>query len=271
VDGCPIHYMRWGALGGPGIVFVHGGAASAHWWSFIAPLFPDHSVAALDLSGHGDSGRREAYPRETWAREVLAVADDAGFAGPPIVVGHSMGGFVTIVVAAQYGERIAGAVVLDSPVRMPSAEEREGLAGKAFRNPKVYPSVEAALERYRTVPDQPSSLPYVMDHVARTSIRPVEGGYSWKFDPVIFQRVTPRATADELPRVACRLAFFRAENGLVTPDAAQQIYELLGRVSPVVEIPEAYHHIMLDQPLLLVTGLRTLLADWQHSLPYSRR
>jgi hypothetical protein len=48
------------------------------------------------------------------------------------------------------------------------------------------------------------------------------------------------------------------------------MYELLGRVAPVIEIPEAYHHIMLDQPLLLVAGLRTLLADWEHSVPHRR-
>jgi pimeloyl-ACP methyl ester carboxylesterase len=62
------------------------------------------------------------------------------------------------------------------------------------------------------------------------------------------------------------VALFRAENGLVTPDIGEEMYELLGRVAPVIEIPEAYHHIMLDQPLLLLTGLRTLLADWDHSV-----
>ena len=69
------------------------------------------------------------------------------------------------------------------------------------------------------------------------------------------------ATADELPRVKTRVALFRAEHGLVTADIGREMYELLGRVAPVIEIPEAYHHIMLDQPLSLVTGLRTLLAD----------
>ncbi|MBT5905971.1 MAG: alpha/beta hydrolase, partial [Acidimicrobiaceae bacterium] len=48
------------------------------------------------------------------------------------------------------------------------------------------------------------------------------------------------------------------------------MYEQLGRVTPVVEIPLAGHHVMLDQPLLLVTALRTLLADWEHSVPFER-
>ena len=48
------------------------------------------------------------------------------------------------------------------------------------------------------------------------------------------------------------------------------MYENLGRVTPIIEIPEAGHHAMLDQPLLLLTALRTLLADWDHSDPHHR-
>jgi hypothetical protein len=48
------------------------------------------------------------------------------------------------------------------------------------------------------------------------------------------------------------------------------MYELLNRNAPVIEVPAAHHHLMLDQPLALVTGLRTLLADWEHSIPASR-
>jgi hypothetical protein len=42
-------------------------------------------------------------------------------------------------------------------------------------------------------------------------------------------------------------------------------------VAPVIEIPLAGHHAMLDQPLPLITGLRTLFADWQHSAPRLRQ
>ena len=46
------------------------------------------------------------------------------------------------------------------------------------------------------------------------------------------------------------------------------MYEALGRVAPVIELPEAGHHAMLDQPLVLLTALRTLFADWEHSDPH---
>jgi pimeloyl-ACP methyl ester carboxylesterase len=71
--------------------------------------------------------------------------------------------------------------------------------------------------------------------------------------------------------VTARVAIFRGERGLVTPEIGAQMYELLGRVAPVIEIPLAGHHLMLDQPLPLIAGLRTLLADWQHSAPRRRQ
>ena len=66
------------------------------------------------------------------------------------------------------------------------------------------------------------------------------------------------------------MALLRAEFGLVTPEIGRIMYDALGRVAPVVEIPEAGHHLMLDQPLLLLVALRALLADWEHSVPVRR-
>ena len=270
VDGIDISYLAWGRVGAPGLLFVHGGAAHAHWWSFLVPLLADsYRIAALDLSGHGDSGRRPEYPLATWAAEIMAVADDLGAEGRPVVVGHSMGGFVAIGTGAMYAEDLAGIVVLDSPVTAPDPEIDAARGGRVFGSLKVYPDREAALARFRTVPEQASYLPYVIDHVARHSVREVEGGWTWKYDPNIFIPTRTEARA-LLERVRCRVALLRAEHGLVTPEIGQYMYDCLGRVAPVVEIPEAGHHLMLDQPLLLLTALRTLLADWEHSSPLTR-
>ncbi|HRE02625.1 MAG TPA: alpha/beta hydrolase, partial [Ilumatobacteraceae bacterium] len=117
VGGVPINALTWGQSGKRGLVFVHGGNAQADWWAHIAPWFADEfRVVALDLSGHGDSGWREQYGLEQWTDEVLAVADAGGIDGPPVVVGHSMGGMVSIVAAARHAERIGGVIVIDSPV-----------------------------------------------------------------------------------------------------------------------------------------------------------
>ena len=74
-----------------------------------------------------------------------------------------------------------------------------------------------------------------------------------------------------LVQVRCRFALLRAEHGLITPDIREEMYEALGRVAPVVELPQSGHHPMLDQPLVLLTALRALLADWDHSEPHRKR
>lgn len=269
VEDCPVRYLQWGDPGNPGLVLVHGGAAHAHWWSFLAPLLVQHySVVAVDLSGHGESGRRSAYPRRKWAEEVMAVSRSAGFPAPPILVGHSMGGLVSIVAAALHGDELAGAIIVDAPVRRPDPESQEGQRGRAFRNPKTYPDLPTAKQHFRLVPPQPCENDYILDFIAEKSLRRVEAGYTWKFDPQVFVLARPEAMHEHLANVRCRVALFRGEHSyVVPPETGEYMYQLLRRNAPVVEIPAAHHHLILDQPLAFIAALRALLADWEHSLP----
>jgi pimeloyl-ACP methyl ester carboxylesterase len=271
VDNTRIRYLSWGDRSKPGLVFVHGGAAHAHWWSFVAPMFAhDWHAVALDLSGHGDSGRRELYTQRQWADEVMAVSRDARFPGPPVVVGHSLGGMVTIQTADTYGDELAGAVIVDAPVRRPSPEAEEGRSGRAFKHPGVYDSKEEAMQHFRLVPPQPCENTFIVEWIAEHSIHQTAAGWTWKFDPQLFLG-TLVPLRDQLASVRCRVALFTGELSVVVPqDTAQYMYELMGRVAPVVEIPEAHHHLTLDQPLAFVAALRTLLADWNHSVGFSR-
>jgi hypothetical protein len=69
----------------------------------------------------------------------------------------------------------------------------------------------------------------------------------------------------------CVVALFRSGVGQFSRDIGNYMYELLGRVAPIVEVPLAWHHVMLDQPIALVTGIRAMLADWEHSTPRRAR
>jgi pimeloyl-ACP methyl ester carboxylesterase len=272
VAGATIHHLVWGEPGRRGLVFVHGGGAHAHWWTHVAATFAaEYRVAAIDLSGHGDSDHRSTYDIEQWTAEVMAVAEAAGMAERPVVVGHSMGGFVTIATAALHSDRLTGVVVCDSPVTEPDPEVESYRLKEAFGAPRTYPTVDEAVARFRTVPPQDHYLPYVMDHVARRSLRAVEGGWQWKFDRHVFAQFGGGMRGIARPylsQVRCRFALLRSEHGLVTEDIGAAMYDALGRVAPVIELPEAGHHAMLDEPLVLLTALRTLLADWDHSEPH---
>lgn len=277
VDGRGIRWRSWGRPGAPGIVLVHGGAAHARWWDHLGPLLAAggrHHVLAVDLSGHGDSDWRDVYGLLTWAEEVLAAAEDADMAPCPVVVGHSMGGFVAIAAAARHGERLAGAILVDVPVRRPDPESQEARGGRMFRQPKTYPDVDTAVEHFHLVPPQPPPAAYVLDHVARHSLRRVgDAGWTWKFDPAVFVHrddPEPHDFGELLARVRCRVSVLHGElSDIVDDDVNDYMDERLGRNAPFVEIPQAHHHLILDQPLAFVTAVRALLADWEHSVPRS--
>ncbi|NEK56321.1 alpha/beta hydrolase [Geodermatophilus sabuli] len=257
VGGVPVHYRVWGPPGRPGLVLVHGGAAHSGWWDHVAPLLDTHTVVALDLSGHGDSGRRPSYGTAVWAREVLAVAA-AEQLRRPVVLGHSMGGWVALTLGVEHAGDVAGVAVIDSPLDRQPPEERE--LRDEPRVHRVHPTVEAAVARFRTLPPQEVYLPAVREHVARGSLRAVEGGWTWKFDPAFSGDRPPVRRL--LPRLGAPAALFRCEQGLVSREMAAEMAALVPGGLPVVDLPEAGHHPMLDQPLALVTAVRTLLAVW---------
>lgn len=260
-DGVPLHYRAWGGRGQRVVVLVHGGSAHGGWWEHVAPyLATGHRVLAPDLSGHGESGRRERYGFDVWSEEVLAVirAESGGVDEPPLVVGHSMGGWVTMMLAAEHPDLPGGIVVVDVPMRTRSPEERAAQARNTRTSLPVYDSLEEALGHFRLMPEQDCALPYVMDHVGRASVREVEGGWTWMFDPLVFRRA--REVQPDLRAVTCPTTLLASEKGLLSLEMAGRGAALLGGPVVVAQLPNAGHHAMMDEPLSLVTALRLALA-----------
>ncbi len=270
VDGCRIHYLAWydAAAGGdarPGLLFVHGGGAHANWWRFIAPFFAEtHRVAAIDLAGMGDSGPRAAYGADGWAREIGAVLGHGKLGPLPVIVGHSFGGFMTMRYGAEHGETLSGAVIVDSPVQDPDDEPLPQPDPPKRSGPRVYPDHGTALRRFRLMPEQPCENDYITDFIARTSIREVGGGWTWKFDfNVMGSRRFGQPYDAELKALKCRAALiYGSMSAIVSKRTVAYMSSIMGPKAPVVEIPEAYHHVMLDQPLAFVAALRAVLDGW---------
>jgi len=262
VDDISINYRAWGARGGRGVVLVHGGMAHAHWWDHIAPQLTDgRRVLALDLSGHGDSGRRESYSLRTWVQEVLAVARLREHAGPPVLVGHSMGGIVSFMAAALHGDELAGVIMLDSPIHnLNLVEVLSAHGARTHSEQPAYPTAAEAVARFRVVPPQTATEPYVIDRIARHSIRQAPDGWRWKFDRLRLESEARVATEDLVP--GCGVAFLRSENGVISRELLTRMRRQFGPEALVAELPAAGHHPMIDQPLALVAGLRTVLAAW---------
>lgn len=268
VDGCRIHLRTWGQADHPPLVFVHGGGTHSGWWDHIAPFFArTHRVIAPDLSGHGASGTRTAYNVSTWAREVLAAAAAAGPSGWPTVVGHGMGGWIASTAAQHAGAQIDSIVLIDSPLRDRAAEDAS--FSNRMQGETGYRSKEDILQQFPQNFPLGTTPPYIADHIAAESVRRSLKGWQWKFDPAIFDALlhdmmpaedeTMESTVD---RLRCRIGYLHCEAGPLSADVSERIRSVFQLRGPFVELAEAGHYPMLDQPLPLVATLRTLLEMW---------
>ncbi len=282
VEGAGIELLSWGERGKPGLMFVHGGRAHADWWSFIAPFFArERRVAALSLSGMGRSDWRERYDIGQYSREVMAAMRAAGLCEaevPPLLVGHSFGSRALFFTAASTGIELAGAVVLDSAVSAPDAPDYQPAPGRPNR---VYDSLEQALAHFRLMPMQPCDNLFILDHIARHSLKPAPNpdggpdggeGWTWRFDPFLMDKLAGdpgrslgvRAEADAALRAArCRLAFVKGELSSIVRSANLAYTRSIAPAgAQFFSVPNAAHHLFLDQPLAVVESLSSIFKGW---------
>jgi pimeloyl-ACP methyl ester carboxylesterase len=280
VRGAQIETFAWGDIGKPGLLFMHGNGAHAGWWRFIAPFFAsDYRVAAFSWSGMGRSDWRAKYEIDTFVDEALAVAEHTGlFAGPakPLVVAHSFGSAPMAGLVAAHGARFGGAIVVDSPFITPErrAERRKQRGWKPrppqeYRPNRVYPTLNAALARFRLAPLQPCENLFIADLIAREGLKqaPLENGeglgWTWAFDPFMWRDFTTPDMTARLAAAQCPTALiYGARSNLMNAEDARLTASLMAPGAPVIAIPDADHHVMIDQPLALVAALQSLFASW---------
>ncbi len=266
VDGADIHWKAWGQRGKPGLILVHGGVAHKDWWDGIAPFLCDsRRVVALDLSGMGDSDHRERYRMIAYANEVMTAGRDGGAfdGGAPFVAGHSFGGFVTLRTAMDHGADLRGIAIIDSPIRPPS-EQRN--SSPPSRGGNTYASFEEALGRFRLLPEQACENHFLLDHIARNSLKEAprpdgSTGWTWKFDPYLWKKMdyNRKPPAEVAASLKTRMAVFRGGDSILVNDEVwAYMSSVFGPQTAMITIPAAEHHVILDQPLAMAAALETL-------------
>lgn len=264
VAGARVEMLAWGPRGAPGIVLLHGNGAHARWWSFIAPLLAAEGwrVAAPSWSGMGGSDWRERYSMALFQAEMEACAEWAGLTGAsrrPVLAGHSFGGFPALVGYAANPGYWHSLITLDSCIEPPE------MAWEGPPRPKsgnrVYERFDEALARFRLAPPQPCANHWALDWIARHSLKTVEGGFTWRFDPDMWYRFD-RIDEREAARTASGPMHVVRGGESVLMQAPTWDY-MRGLFTPSTRfstIPGARHHVMLDQPLAVATLLLAALA-----------
>ncbi|GAA2753608.1 alpha/beta fold hydrolase [Amnibacterium kyonggiense] len=267
VDGGSLAVAEYGDPDGPPVLAIHGISASSRSWLAVARLLPDVRLIAPDLRGRGRStGFTDRLGLAQHRDDMRAVLDVLGL-DRVVVVGHSMGGFVALPLAAAEPQRVASIVLVDGglPLAPPPgvdledllALSPEALLGPAWRRlTTVFPSREAAAGFWRAHPAFADAWTDDVAAYADYDLEPVDGGFRPSADPeavAVNQKELfgPPWYRDALHRVRQPVAVLRAPlglqaepPGLYPPDALEGFVADVPQLE-VVEVPDVNHYTVL--------------------------
>ncbi|WP_030775454.1 alpha/beta fold hydrolase [Streptomyces sp. NRRL S-920] len=231
------------ATGAPPIIFVHGTRFNAGQWSpQLAALQEDFQVAAVDLPGHG---ARSAQP---WslnaAAEIIASAVDSLAGGPALIVGHSLGGYVSLEFARRCPEQVRGLVLAgaSASTRGPWATPYRWVAGLVPRLPA---------ERLARWNDRLLRRLYPPEVVEAT----IRSGYAFHTLPAAWGEVLGRFDAGAMRHVAAPVLILNGEKDAVFRSGEMDF----ARAHPharVELIPRARHLANFDDPDAFTDAVR---------------
>ena len=241
-----LHISHWGGTGRP-ILLVHGLAGSVSWWDKVCPLLKDDfEVAALDLSGHGDSAwaKDGQYMMELFLSNIDEARNFLNW-DKFILVGHSLGARISVEYAARANSPLEGLIAIDFMPRVKDSSPRFSKLAQ-LRQP-VFSSQEAMISRFHLQPRETNLSEPEMRELAKNLIRPWKKGFGWKCDWRAFltryESVWPL-----LPRIQTPSLIVRGElSPIMDREDIKKVCQQIVR-SECLEIPRSYHHVPLDAP-----------------------
>jgi pimeloyl-ACP methyl ester carboxylesterase len=227
----------------------------------------------MDIAGCGDSGRRDGYTHDLIVAEIMAVCADSGMLSsplPPILAGHSIGGQHVVRAAMIHGGSLLGVVAIDglryAELPYDPAVRALKLPRRAPVAPRIYPDCDSAIAHFRLLPPPAIEIQntYVLDHIARHSVRQMEDGWGWKFDPALASVASlGLELKDALKGLPCLAAAVYGENTHLADDTLLSTMAAVtnGEV-PVFTIPGTSHYPMIDNPAAFVSAIKGIGLTW---------
>ena len=261
-QGLRLHFTDWGNPSAPPLILVHGGLDHARSWDHLAQaLRADFHVVAPDLRGHGQSAwaTGSSYSLADHVYDLTGLVKAAGF-GQVALVGHSMGGMVSLTYAGAFPEKVSRLVVLDGVTNFPArgvkpadvriADWAGDLDKFAHRKIHRYASVADGAERI--LHRNPRLTRAQAMHLATHGLKPNgDGTYSWKFDPYLRARAPYRLSLEDhielWSRIACpTLLVSASESFLPDPEKAGVLKHF--KQAELAKIAGAGHWLQHDKP-----------------------
>lgn len=263
VAGLKLHLQDYGTAGKPVMLCMHGSAAHAHWFDYVASgLTNDYHVLALDQRGHGDSewdrSAEPEYNYDRYAADIHALTEKLDLRDF-VLVGHSMGGLVSIVYAATYPGRAKAFIMVDSSVNMP--EDRvAAMNAIGSREGRSYADQDEFVSTYKVRPAGSSATPDVVRHLALHSGRPFEDGrWRSKVDRNVYARRVGRNLMPCWASIKIPALLMKGDrSNRVSPEIIAGVKALAPQVE-VAEVSGCDHHVTLDNPPGFVEVARKFL------------
>jgi pimeloyl-ACP methyl ester carboxylesterase len=260
-NGLRLHYLEHGDVGAVPLVLLHGGSAHAHWWDFFAAAMNDSfRIIAADLRGHGDSGRPfpPAYRIADYVADLAALAGTLGLQRFHLA-GHSLGGIIAAAYAGYAPQGLDSLVLIDAQARISPSGARYMSRLRHFPHPH-YRDREHAIQRFRLLPSATNAHPEVLAHMAAHGIRETDDGrWTLKFDRETLAFAEPQDYTAALAQLTCPILLLRGAHSILLSRRALAVMKAAVPHADTLEIPDAHHHIMLDNPETFAEALRTFL------------
>lgn len=264
-DDIRLHHLDWGGQGRHPVVLVHGIRLHAHVWNHFSRRFRDRfHIVALDQRGHGDSGwgGEDRYHVEDFYADLRAVVTARGLSRFTLI-GHSLGGVVSMLYAHRHHEELERLVLVDVTAGLPTVPSGTDLSRiTETPPPRDFDSVETATAY---LGGTMSLAPYHMvEESVRYGIRQTDNGrYTWKYDPALFRRRRPpTATMDFWSLVSAiptpTLLQYGSHSRVVTPELVARMAQTMPHCT-VERIEGAGHGLFTDQPEAFAASIERFL------------
>jgi pimeloyl-ACP methyl ester carboxylesterase len=260
--GLRFHYLDYGTPGRPVMLCVHGSAAHAHWFDFVAPGFTsDYHMLSLDLRGHGESEAVDPpqYHYDDYAADlhnVVEALDLRDF----VLIGHSMGGAVTLFYLAQHPARAAKYVLIDTAVNLSAARiaEMRNIGSRPGRN---FATKEEVINRYKLRPGHSQASQDVVRYIAGHSVRQnPDGTWRYKFDRNVYATREPYDGNVLWDKVKIPTLLVRGDHSKRLTDEVFENVKTRCPQAELVEVAHSDHHVTLDNPQGFVDAVKPWLA-----------
>ena len=210
---------------GKHVLCVHGLTANCRCWDVLASaMAPLHSILAMDLRGRGLSDKPfTGYSLQHHIQDIYYLMEDLGLERA-ILMGHSLGAFISLAFAARYPERSEKIILLDGGGQLTQNQwDKVTLAIKPSleRLGQVFPSFDAYVENMKkTSYLQPWSA--AIEGYFRYEVEEVEEGIRSRINPVNIQEeiqnVQQEVPSQYYPNVPCPVLILRATDGILSKD-----------------------------------------------------